>query len=195
MIHKFNLPDNIYNQLMEDIKDSDKKYNENLIGNIKQEFNLYNYREKYEEFIIGKAIENKNLIDSLKEIDILFPNNQPLTLGNLWVNFQSKYEFNPIHNHNGVFSFILFLKIPFLSQDELKQGPGVEANVNLAGHLQFLEIDQNSKGCIRTENIAVDKTWEKTGLIFRSYLNHCVHPFYSSDDYRITVAGNIYFKN
>src|SRR5210317_1128009 len=123
MIHKFNIPDNIYNSLIEDVKDSDKKYNENLIDNIKQEFNLYNYREKYEEFIIGKAIENKNLIDSLKEIDILFPNNQPLTLGNLWVNFQSKYEFNPIHNHNGVFSFILFLKIPFLSQDELKQGP------------------------------------------------------------------------
>jgi hypothetical protein len=54
MIHKFNLPDNIYNALMEDIKDSDKKYNENLIGNIKQEFNLYDFREKYEEFIIGK---------------------------------------------------------------------------------------------------------------------------------------------
>tara|TARA_R100001460_G_scaffold76383_1_gene117402 strand:+ start:32 stop:619 length:588 start_codon:yes stop_codon:yes gene_type:complete len=195
MIHKFNIPDNIYNELMEDIKNSNKKYNKNLVGNIKQEFDLSDYRDKYEKFIITKAVENKNLIDTINEIDILFPNDQPFTLGKLWVNFQSKYEFNPIHNHSGVFSFILFLKIPFLIQDELKQGPGEEANENLAGYLQFLKIDQNTKGSIISEKLAVDKTWEKKGLIFRSYLNHCVNPFYSSDDYRITVSGNIYFKN
>ena len=33
---------------------------------------------------------------------------QKLVLGNLWVNFQKKNEFNPVHYHSGVFSFILF---------------------------------------------------------------------------------------
>ena len=39
----------------------------------------------------------------------------------------------------------------------------------------------------------VDKSKEGYFVIFPSNLNHQVFPFYSSDDYRITVAGNINF--
>ena len=33
-------------------------------------------------------------------------------LSEFWVNFQKKYEFNPVHFHAGVFSFVIWIKIP-----------------------------------------------------------------------------------
>jgi hypothetical protein len=42
--------------------------------------------------------------------------------------------------------------------------------------------------------LPVDKTWENVIVLFPAGLTHSVSPFYSSDDYRISVAGNIKFK-
>ena len=36
----------------------------------------------------------------------------PYCLDKLWVNFQKQHEFNPPHNHAGVFSFVIWVKIP-----------------------------------------------------------------------------------
>ena len=193
MIVQFTIPDQIFNELKKDIRESNIEYNNNLAGNIKQEYSLDKFKKKYEEFIIKQAFGNEIFLKNLKEINVLYPNDQSFTLGKLWVNFQKKYEFNPIHNHDGVFNFILFIQIPFFIEEELQKGPGVKSNNNLAGHLQFIEA--GPKGHINAENLGVDKTWEKTGLIFRSYLNHCVYPFFSTDKERITVSGNVYFGN
>ena len=195
MIVKFKIPDNIFNELKKDIKETDIQYNENLAGNIRQEYSLVNYRKKYEKFIISKAFENEQFSENIKSINILYPNDQALTLGKLWVNFQKKHEFNPVHKHDGILSFILFIQVPFMIEEELEKAPGVKSNGNLAGHLQFLEISPHTTGNINVENLGVDKTWEQTGLIFRSYLNHCVYPFFSTDEKRITVSGNVYFNN
>jgi hypothetical protein len=35
---------------------------------------------------------------------------------------------------------------------------------------------------------------ENTLLLFPAKLTHAVYPFYSSDDYRISVSGNVVFK-
>ena len=48
-------------------------------------------------------LETVNNSESLKnylsnELYILHPNGLPLTL-RIWVNYQKKYEFNPVHNH------------------------------------------------------------------------------------------------
>ena len=39
----------------------------------------------------------------------------------------------------------------------------------------------------------VDKSFEGQMVMFPSKLQHLVYPFYTSDDYRITVSGNINF--
>ena len=33
-------------------------------------------------------------------------------LKSIWVNYQKQHEFNPPHHHNGLFSFVVFMKIP-----------------------------------------------------------------------------------
>ena len=37
-----------------------------------------------------------------------------------WINFQKKYEHNPIHRHDGDLSFVIWLKIPFDLEKEKK---------------------------------------------------------------------------
>jgi hypothetical protein len=39
--------------------------------------------------------------------------------------------------------------------------------------------------------VPVDKTFEGKMLFFPATLSHSVNPFYTSDDYRISIAGNI----
>ena len=112
-----------------------------------------------------------------------------MTLSGLWVNFQQKYEFNPSHNHDGVYSFVIWHKIPYLISDEIKNSPGKNANKVLAGHFEFNYT--NSLGNIWQETLPVDKTWENTICIFPSEMIHSVYPFFTSDEYRITSSGNI----
>ena len=42
--------------------------------------------------------------------------------------------------------------------------------------------------------LPVDKTWEGMMLMFPSKLHHSVYPFYTSDEKRISVSGNISIK-
>tara|TARA_R100000353_G_C6474034_1_gene187337 strand:- start:31 stop:630 length:600 start_codon:yes stop_codon:yes gene_type:complete len=194
MIVKFKIPDNIYFDLLEVIKNKTKSYVKNLAGNIREEYYIGDYINKLQPFIIS-AIENSLLINHVKEQKILFPYSQKLVLDSLWVNYQKKYEFNPMHTHDGLCSFILFMKIPFLMEEEFKDSPGINTKQNKAGHLGFFCLNSNIKGCIEELVIPVDKTFEKTGFLFKADLNHCVYPFYSSDDYRITISGNVSFGN
>ena len=41
--------------------------------------------------------------------------------------------------------------------------------------------------------IDVDKSFEGKMLVFPSKLQHLVYPFYTSDEHRITVSGNVNF--
>ena len=54
MIHKFNITENIFHQLKEDVRKKEKEYNSNLVGNIREEYALKDDIEKYEKFIIDK---------------------------------------------------------------------------------------------------------------------------------------------
>jgi len=108
------------------------------------------------------------------------------------VNFQKKYEFNPIHDHTGIMSFVIWMQIPYLMEDELKASPGASANPNLAGHFAFHYT--NTLGDICHFFIPADKTQENTILLFPARMKHSVFPFYSSDDFRITVSGNFTVK-
>jgi hypothetical protein len=65
---------------------------------------------------------------------------------------------------------------------------------NLSGTFQFLYPYFSEEGLSLT-NIRADKKYEGKICIFPSYLHHSVFPFYSSDEYRISIAGNLKIKN
>ena len=114
--------------------------------------------------------------------------------GHAWVNFQEKYEYNPLHNHVGVFSFVIWYQIPFLKKDEIIYGAGRDRGdrENHNGQFEFMFPIENK---IVNMGLPIDKTMEGYMVMFPSNLQHCVYPFYTSDDYRITLSGNIHFDS
>ena len=60
-----------------------------------------------------------------------------------------------------------------------------------AGHFSFLFSGHD--GRVLTEDLPVDNKYEGKMALFPASLNHQVYPFYTSDEYRITISGNIGF--
>ena len=163
------------------------KYNDNLAGHIKKEVKLKWPKEFEDKLLLGVA----NSETTKKEVFKHKLNNRDsaIMLNSLWINYQSKHEFNPIHVHTGLLSFVLFLQIPYdLTTEENLWG----ANIKETSKLQFLSVDPS--GQIITASVDVDKSFEGKLVMFSSSKCHQVYPFYTSDDYRITVSGNICFN-
>lgn len=109
-----------------------------------------------------------------------------------WVNYQKKHEFNPRHTHGGMISFVIWVKIPYDHEDEQKL-PFTESSgaaKELIGNFSFLWSDGID---IQSKVIKMSSKMEAHGVIFPSSLHHEVYPFYTSDEERISVSGNIIY--
>ena len=119
------------------------------------------------------------------------PNNNKLTVESVWVNMQKKLEVNPLHNHDGTLSFVAWLHVPFKLEDE-RNMPNCKNSrtVELASTFQF--VYTTALGTIANCPMFVESGWEARIVMFPAKLLHMVYPFQTSDDYRISIAGNLY---
>ena len=119
------------------------------------------------------------------------PVNQPhpYHLRSWWVNYQKQGEFNPPHDHGGVYSFVIWMKVPTKHFEQNKNPISLKSNTHLISAFQFhfLNILGNHESYVYEMN--PDK--EGTMLFFPAKLQHCVHPFYNCDEDRISISGNI----
>ena len=185
-IDRYDVPDNIINYLKQ--KPSKLVHNE-LIGHIKEEFGYQNVPDYVQKYFLEKT-QSEFMQSHMGEVKVL-DTPLPLKLDTLWINYQKKYEYNPIHEHSGVFSFIVFLQIPYNLEDEDKHF-GIKFNNKDVPHNSKLGFLTNlNGGRIWAKTICVDKSFENKMLMFPAWYKHYVYPFYTSDDYRITVSGNI----
>jgi hypothetical protein len=192
------LPVDLFNKLKQQIEILKGKIGQQhrLAGNIKEEWNLEQAIPLFNDYIISLINKHPIHLNYLQKEIKKFKIEEkapPLRLINLWVNLQKKYEFNPVHNHSGLFSFVIFVQIPYDLQKELKEGPGALSNSNYTSCLQF--HSPNSLGQMIGETVFVDKSYEGGIYFFNATTLHCVYPFFTSDDYRITVSGNIGWEN
>jgi hypothetical protein len=112
-----------------------------------------------------------------------------LELERLWVNFQRPTEFLPLHNHTGLYSFVVWVHIPFDIKDERDTETNTDLVNNRTSNFEFIYLD--ALGKISNHALNIDKHWEGKIAIFPSEMYHQVYPFYTSNDVRISVAGNI----
>ena len=110
-----------------------------------------------------------------------------------WVNFQEKYEYNPMHGHSGVFSYVIWYQIPYYKENEIKYGAGKGQGVRVSNNGDFNFVYYNGD-TVEGHTLSIDKTMEGYMAVFPSSLKHIVYPFYTSDDYRITISGNIFLQ-
>ncbi len=114
-------------------------------------------------------------------------------LTDLWVNFQKKGEFQPIHNHGGIFSFVIWMDIPYHYKDEAKL-PFAKSNSHIppGGNFSFLTASGTSRE-VKPTNIEMSPEMNGYCCFFPSDLCHQVYPFYTSDKDRISISGNIHY--
>jgi len=115
-----------------------------------------------------------------------------MAIKNFWVNSQRKNEFNPLHDHGGVMSFVIWMKIPTRSEDQ--HALPIVSNSNTPSASDFQMTYTNIFGGICSVNLAMDPEVEGSMLLFPSTMMHQVYPFYECDDDRISISGNLYYK-
>ena len=117
-------------------------------------------------------------------------------LESIWVNFQKKGEFQPVHNHRGVFSFVIWMDIPYHWKDEVKL-PFTRPNNNGAqapgGNFSFVHSVDTCRS-VSSHGIPMSPEMNGYCCFFPSDLCHQVYPFYTSDKERISISGNIILK-
>ena len=188
------IPPNIYqalNQEIVDIHTNDRdivKMNHSLAGQITKEYEITKSRQLLDPYLeeMGRAYQ-KEWNYYPKEN----PNKNDLKVESVWVNMQKKLEVNPLHNHDGTLSFVAWLYVPFKLEDE-RNMPNCKNSRTVALSSTFQFVYTTALGTIANCPMFVESGWEAKIIMFPAKLLHIVYPFQTSDDYRISIAGNLY---
>ena len=121
-----------------------------------------------------------------------------MTLDSIWSNIQEAREYNPIHQHTGNFSFVIYTRndLEDLSVEEIQDNEYDNKVVDydnqkpLAGMIELFYGEGNWMNWTSFTHVP------KRGdiLIFPSWLRHTVYAHYEAGKIRISVAGNVSFK-
>ena len=198
------MPDDVYKTVLDEIDIAAGQkvpHNTKLVGNIEEQYlmgfksqlNMYKL-ETYLRGLAGIYEKKFNYMSCMGNQTMSLDQGMSfdLRLKNCWVNFMKKYEFNPIHNHSGLYSFNIFVKIPYDLKEEFDSPRTQNINQRFPGCFSF--YCGNGLGEFVPHVLEADKDWEQVIILFPSVTQHCVYPFYTSDDYRITVSGNLYLN-
>ena len=185
------IPPEIYQDLHKEILDISNddsnisKANKTLAGFLTKEYEITKSRQLLDPYLEKMAKEYRKKWD-------YFPfGNDDMKVDAVWVNMQQKSEVNPLHNHKGELSFVAWLHVPFKLEDERKmENCKNSRTVELTSTFQF--VYNTVLGKIVNSPLFVESGWEGRIVMFPSQLLHIVYPFQTSDDYRISIAGNLY---
>lgn len=164
-------------------------YKNNLAGNI-YESNLLNDK--------GNFFWSNTLMPLCQTYEKTFGNlsrNVPideqhsLHLSSWWVNYQKQNEFNPLHYHVGVYSFAIWLKIPFSFETQNLNKISSTANSQTISVFEFSYT--NILGQLMQYPYQLSEDDEGMMVMFPSSLHHQVYPFYNCEKTRVSVSGNI----
>ena len=173
------------------IENKKENYNKLLAGNISSSYKLLDRGDWFFTHTVRPLISV--YVDTFRDIGSIIPTNQqhPYHISTWWVNYQKQNEFNPHHNHKGVYSFVIWMKIPkdigFKKQNRIK----ISADSNYPCVSAFSFLYPDILGSTMDYNYEVEPEDEGRMLFFPSLLGHQVYPFYDCDEERISVSGNV----
>jgi hypothetical protein len=131
--------------------------------------------KKLYEFLTPFITAHMEEFPYIKSIGLL-SSDCPITFGEPWFNLQKPNNYLPMHMHDGVLSYSIWLQLPVSSE--------------------FIFSYATITGRMSDYRINLTPTDSGKFLLFPSTLNHAVHPFTSDDpnETRIVLSGNILFQ-
>lgn len=138
------------------------------------------------------CLQYPEYMDRLSYYSKMFDDGTPdfeLFVERFWINYQRPGEFIPLHQHSGIFSFVVWVSLPEITVSNNNQN--YDLRKGYQGQFEFAYTDM--LGQVKTIRMSGDKSWEGKICVFPAGLHHQVYPHYE-DDLRITVSGNIRAK-
>jgi hypothetical protein len=178
-------------KLWEYIKTGGPNSRERLAGNISSSFRIEDVDNWFWKNVLEDIVLNYETLynPALKTTNY---HSVPYCLLDFWANKSKKTEFNPLHDHAGVYSFVIWMKIPtdYREQHNLPHVRGT----NSPSASDFAFVYHDILGKTRTKHYLLDKDSEGTILFFPSQgMGHMVYPFFESDEERVTISGNLFY--
>ena len=177
------------------IKETDgKSMKDNLIGNISKSLIIEDRADFFYKKVLFPHVQQYRNNYHGDPIRPHVYGKVDMVLNGFWVNYQYQHEFNPYHHHGGIYSFVVWLKIPYdwKEQHNLPFMEGIKDSDRKASDFEFEYCDL--LGDIRNHRYQLDKSMEGRMVFFPAGLRHTVYPFYNCEEPRISVAGNVWFK-
>ena len=96
--------------------------NENLAGHLQKQIKIEDLPVTVRDDIMRnfRRPEVTEYVSKYKDTMNPIP---PIKVETTWVNYMKKTEFNPLHRHGGLFSFVIFIQIPYDLSEEDKVFP------------------------------------------------------------------------
>ena len=181
--------------MIEEAREEPDDMKPELAGNISSSIRLDGSSPLLEEFMseLLPSFIDKHVESYGSPWRVVMKEGKSLNLNSFWVNFQKKHEFNPPHDHGGVYSFVIWMQIPTSFAEQRKLPVCIESNAdNLISNFAFSYT--NTLGKVSTFAYNMEKEAEGYMVMFPSQMTHQVFPFYESDGERISISGNINIK-
>lgn len=180
------LTDDIYQPLLEECLQAEQNNKEFISGitgpGVPKHYYIEKNKQLLDNYLFKVRDEYDRLFPGIDDIKVL-TSGLPLTVSPCWINIQRKHQFIPNHTHDGIYSFTIWMKIPYEYEQEVNGGE------SLTSCFEFTYA--STTGALRNHAYKLGKKYEATMLMFPSKMQHCVYPFYTSDDVRISISGNI----
>lgn len=181
------IPENIFNHLKKAVLNKEARnqsLRHDLVGSIKEEYITPRF-EAFDEYLFDMF----NVWCETYQCE-----EKPHTLNPIWTNYMKAGEFNPNHCHpKATAVFVIWIQIPYDLEKEMKVN-GYN-NPNYPSKNSCFEFTYSKyNGEIFNNPIYLDKSHEGNIIMFPGSMIHCVYPFHTSNEERISVAGNFYPK-
>ena len=160
-----------------------------LAGNIDSSYVLEDDQGFFFTNTLSPLIRHYLEVHGKPPVSLVTKDRHGYRLESFWVNYQKQTEFNPAHTHEGVWSFVVWMKIPTHHTEQTSLPFSANSNHPVASAFQFLYSD--TLGNIKSHIIEMNPDMEGQIVFFPSRLTHQVYPFYNCEDDRITISGNI----
>ena len=176
--------------LWKSIENRGQDVKQNLAGQIDSSYQIFDKDNWFYNTTLQKLCGDYG--SSFRNIGSNLPtaNKHPYYLESLWVNYQRQTEFNPTHDHRGVYSFVIWMQIP-TEYNEQKENPISKNTTNSDVISNFCFNYRDITGEYQYYPYEMSKKMEGKMVFFPSKLTHTVYPFYNCSEDRISISGNI----
>ena len=154
-------------KIIEEGKQNKLSFKSELAGHLSNSFEIEDTNDWFFNNVLHELISafyNSNGGAHPKNsIESAFRSNFIVRLEKFWANYQYKHEFNPPHNHSGLYAFVVWMKIPYSSEEQkkLKFLDGLKDVDKKAGDFEFVYTnllgDISNYSCLLYTSDAADE--------------------------------------